>query len=178
MLSARRISAPVRAVLGRRQFSSPGALKKIIFTSAAEADGGAREGNVWAIGEHHGNLNLKLEKHPKHGGKGGGTNPEELLAAGYSACFNAALRLCSEKNGIKIGNSHVICEVSLGVVSDEVTAGMPNRVGLAVKMLAEVEGVDDATAQKCAELAHQFCPYSQATRGNIPVEIVGRAMSK
>jgi len=174
MLPTRRLVAPLRAVLGRRHFGSPASLNKIIFTAAAKADAGAREGNVKAIGEQHGNLDLKLEKHPKHGGKGGGTNPEELMAAGYSACFNGALRLCAEKNGIKIGDSAVTSEVSLGVESDEVTGGVPLRVGLQIKLIAEVEGVDDATAQKVADLAHEFCPYSRATRGNINVEVVGK----
>merc|ERR1712151_893669 len=115
------------------------------------------------------------EKHPAHGGKGGATNPEELFAAGYAACFNGALRLCADKNGIKIGDSAVQASVSLGVVSQEMTAGVPLRVGLAAKVHAEVADVDDATAQKLAEMAHEFCPYSRATRGNIDVTVSGSA---
>lgn len=148
-------------------------LKKTIFTANGESDVGTREGNVKSFGEHHGNLNLKLEKHPDHGGKGGGTNPEEMFAMGYSACFNGALRLCAEKNGITIGNSSVTAAVSLGVVSEEMTAGVPLRVGLEAKVHATVEGVDDATAEKLAQLAHEFCPYSRATRGNIDVTVSG-----
>merc|ERR1712066_111009 len=110
------------AVPASRSFAS---LQKVIFTANAESDVGTREGNVKSYGEHHGNLNLKLEKHPGHGGKGGGTNPEELFAAGYSACFNGALRLCAEKNGITIGDSTVKVSTSLGVVSEEMTAGIP-----------------------------------------------------
>merc|ERR1712060_987005 len=136
-------------------------------------DVGTWEGRVKSFGEHHGSLDLKLEKHPGHGGKGGATNPEELFACGYAACFNGALRLCADKNGISIGDSTVKVSTSLGVVSEEVTAGIPLRVGLAVKVHAEIAGVDDATAQKCADLAHEFCPYSRATRGNIGVEVVG-----
>merc|ERR1712151_1385768 len=128
-----------------------------------------------SFGEHHGGLDLKLEKHPGHGGKGGATNPEELFAAGYAACFNGALRLCADKNGIKIGDSAVQASVSLGVVSQEMTAGVPLRVGLAAKVHAEVAGVDDATAQKLADLAHEFCPYSRATRNNIDVVATGSA---
>merc|ERR1719171_1030995 len=150
-------------------------LKKVIFTANGECDAGTREGRVKSFGEHHGNMDLKLEKHPGHGGKGGATNPEELFAAGYAACFNGALRLCADKNGIKIGDSSVKCSVSLGVVSEEVTAGVPLRVGLKVKVHVEIAGVDAATAQKCADLAHEFCPYSRATRGNIDVEVVGTA---
>merc|ERR1719271_978943 len=106
-------------------------LAKTIFTANAESDVGTREGNVKSYGEHHGGLDLKLEKHPGHGGKGGATNPEELFAAGYSACFNGALRLVADKNGIKIGDSSVSAACSLGVVSEEVTAGVPLRVGIA-----------------------------------------------
>merc|ERR1711970_1253000 len=86
---------------------SAGTLSKVIFTAYGECDTGTREGTVKSSGEHHGNLNLKLEKHPGHGGKGGGTNPEELFALGYAACFNGAMRLCAEKNGITIGESTV-----------------------------------------------------------------------
>ncbi len=68
-----------------RNFAS---LQKVIFTANGESDVGTREGHVKSYGEHHGNLSLKLEKHPGHGGKGGGTNPEELFSLGYAACFN------------------------------------------------------------------------------------------
>merc|ERR1711920_838289 len=111
------------------------------------SDVGTREGNVKSFGEHHGDLNLKLEKHPGHGGKGGGTNPEELFACGYSACFNGAMRLCAQKNGIDIGDSTVQVSCSLGKVSDEACAGVPLTVGIGVKILVEIAGVDDATAQ-------------------------------
>merc|ERR1711941_258982 len=163
---------PVQLALRQRSFAS---LNKVIFTANAEGDAGTREGRVKSFGEHHGNLDLKLEKHPGHGGKGGATNPEELFACGYAACFNGALRLCAEKNGIKIGESTVKVGVSLGVVSEEVTAGVPLRVGLAATVHAEVADVDDATAQKVADLAHEFCPYSRATRDNIDVKVTGSA---
>merc|ERR1719476_491120 len=159
-----KVNAPAATLPAARGFAS---LQKVIFTANAESDTGTREGRVKSFGDHHGNLDLKLEKHPGHGGKGGGTNPEELFACGYAACFNGALRLVAEKNGIKIGDSSVTASCSLGVVSEEVTAGVPLRVGLAVKIHAKVAGVDDATAQKLADMAHEFCPYSRATRGNV-----------
>jgi organic hydroperoxide reductase OsmC/OhrA len=102
-------------------------LSKVIFTAGGQSDTGTREGTVKSFGEHHSGQNMKLEKHPDHGGKGGATNPEELFAMGYSACFNGALRLVADKNGIKIGESTVKANVSLGVVSEEVTAGVPLR---------------------------------------------------
>merc|ERR1719235_3151668 len=114
--------ARARAPLAPAQFRSFASLNKVIFTANAESDAGTREGTVKSFGEHHGGLDLKLEKHPGHGGKGGATNPEELFACGYSACFNGALQLVADKNGIKIGDSSVEASVSLGVVSEEVTA--------------------------------------------------------
>merc|ERR1719337_576743 len=152
-----RARVPSIAVPPSRGFAS---LQKVIFTANAESDTGTREGRVKSFGEHHGSLDLKLEKHPGHGGKGGATNPEELFACGYSACFNGALRLVADKNGIKIGDSSVTAACSLGVVSEDMTAGVPLRVGLAVKIEAKIAGVDAATAQKLADLAHEFCPYS------------------
>ena len=166
------VRAPALAVPASHSFAS---LQKVIFTANAESDAGTREGNVKSFGEHHGNLSMKLEKHPGHGGKGGGTNPEELFACGYAACFNGALRLVAEKNGIKIGDSTVKAAVSLGVVSEEMTAGVPLRVGISAKLHVTVAGVDAATAQKVADMAHEFCPYSRATQGNIDVEIVAVA---
>merc|ERR1719183_1704227 len=77
----------VPRAVGLRQQQRHASLAKVIFTANGLSDVGTREGNVKSFGEHHGNLNLKLEKHPGHGGKGGGTNPEELFACGYSACF-------------------------------------------------------------------------------------------
>merc|ERR1712086_21099 len=166
--SIARVSTPL-APASTRGFAS---LKKVIFTANAVSDAGTREGTVKSFGEHHGGLDLKLEKHPGHGGKGGATNPEELFAAGYAACFNGALRLCADKNGIAIGDSSVKCSVSLGVVSEEVTAGVPLRVGLKAKVEVTIAGVDAETAQKCADMAHEFCPYSRATRGNMDVKVV------
>jgi len=169
MRSLGRAVAPALSRPATRNFAS---LQKVIFTATCESDAGTREGHVKSIGNS--NLDLKLEKHTDHGGKGGATNPEELFAAGYSACFNGALRLVADKNGIKIGDSTVTADCSLGVVSQEVTGGVPLRVGIAVKIHAKVAGVeDDAAAQKVADLAHEFCPYSRATRGNIDVEVVG-----
>eukprot|EP00994_Dinema_validum_P004542 NODE_2595_length_669_cov_107.017742_g2132_i0.p1 GENE.NODE_2595_length_669_cov_107.017742_g2132_i0~~NODE_2595_length_669_cov_107.017742_g2132_i0.p1 ORF type:complete len:176 (+),score=47.72 NODE_2595_length_669_cov_107.017742_g2132_i0:63-590(+) len=169
MFAMRRL-APRMAVIGRT-FATPAPLQKVIFTANGKSDVGTREGTVESFGEHHGALKLKLEKHPGHGGKGGGTNPEELFGLGYAACFNGAMRLVAEKNGIEIGESEVTAAVSLGVVSEGVTAGVPLRVGLAVQIHATVHGVDDATALKCATLAHEFCPYSRATRDNIEVSV-------
>jgi len=160
---------PCAVVPGSRSFSE--SLQKVIFTAHGQSDTNAREGHVKSTGEKHGNLNLKLEKHPGQGGPGGGTNPEELFSLGYAACFNGALRLVAQKAKIPIGESTVSVDVSLGLTQVE-----PMRVGIAAKVHAQIKDVDDETAQKVTEMAHEFCPYSRATRGNIDVEVKGSAV--
>merc|ERR1719473_523058 len=86
-----------------------------------------------------------------------------------------AVRRPATRNFASLKKVIFTADCSLGVVSEEQTAGVPLRVGIAVKIHAKVAGVDDATAQKVADLAHEFCPYSRATRGNIDVEVVGTA---
>merc|ERR1712050_766676 len=90
---------------------------------------------------------------------------------------NGALRLVATKNGYNMGESTVQVSTSLGVESEEVTAGVPLRVGLAVKIHAKMSGLAgkdrDELAQHLANMAHEFCPYSRATRGNIDVEVIG-----
>mmetsp|Transcript_139616 Transcript_139616/g.445563 ORF Transcript_139616/g.445563 Transcript_139616/m.445563 type:complete len:194 (-) Transcript_139616:52-633(-) len=164
LLAGLRIGRAVSpAQLRRQQQHAFGSLSRVIFIANAESDVGARDGKVKSFGEHHGNLDLKLEKHPDQGGKGGGTNPEELFACGYAVCFNGALRLVAVKNGIKIGHSRVKVSVSLCIEPEEVTAAIPFSIGLAAKVIAEIQGVYGPTAQKCADLAHEFCPFSRAT---------------
>ena len=143
---------------------------KVLFTARAQSDSGNREGNVRTHGEHHGNLNLKLDKHPNLGGKKkGGTNPEELFACGYAACFNGALRHMAKTHGYAIGESFVDAAVTLGVVTEEA----PRRLSLEVTLTADVRGATDDAAQALAELAHDFCPYSRALEGNVKVNVIG-----
>ena len=136
-------------------------LNKVIFTSTCKSTG--REGKVESVGDSGSSLSLDLEKHTDHGGKGGATNPEELFAAGYSACFNGALQFMAAQNKIECGPSTTTAAVQFGVTDD--------GVGLAVKLNVEVEGVDQATADQLASLAHGFCPYSKAVSGNIAVDV-------
>ena len=99
------------------------------------------------------------------GGKGGTTNPEQLFAAGYAACFDSALNMV-------IGKAKVKPEKETTVTA---TVGIgPNNEGgfqLAVKLSIEIPGVEKEKAQELVEKAHQVCPYSNATRGNIEVEL-------
>lgn len=101
------------------------------------------------------------------GGPGGATNPEQLFAAGYAACFQGALGVAGRRDGVDTSASEVACHVSIGPVG--------SAYGLAVKIEVRIPGVDQPTAQALADAAHQVCPYSNATRGNIPVDIIATA---
>lgn len=101
------------------------------------------------------------------GGSGAGTNPEQLFAAGYAACFQSALGTVGRKQGVDVSASTVEAVVGLG------RAGIV--FGLTVDLTATIPGVDAETAQELVEAAHHVCPYSNATRGNVPVTVTGLA---
>jgi lipoyl-dependent peroxiredoxin len=134
-----------------------------LYTARATAVGG-REGRVTS---DDGFVDQQLQLPPALGGKGGATNPEQLFAAGYAACFEGALRLVARTRGVAITSAKVEAEVDIG--KDETS------FGLAVRLHAHVGGVDAATAQALTDGAHEVCPYSKATRGNIPVTVRGSA---
>lgn len=90
------------------------------------------------------------------------TNPEQLFAAGYAACFHSALKRSAQRLGHDVIDSAVTAEVSLGPVTED-------RFGLSVTLRVEIGGLSRDVAQVIAETAHQVCPYSNATRGNIDV---------
>lgn len=99
------------------------------------------------------------------GGAGGeGTNPEQLFAAGYAACFDSALNMVARMQKIKLEGTEVTATVHFGKVED-------GGFGIAATLDVLAKGVDKATAEKLVEAAHQACPYSRATRGNIDVEL-------
>ncbi|WP_413292790.1 organic hydroperoxide resistance protein [Bdellovibrio sp. HCB185ZH] len=131
-----------------------------LYTAVATATGG-RNGKVESS---DGVLNLEVRIPKEMGGSGGAfTNPEQLFAAGYAACFDSALNFVAMQQKTKITSS-VNAEVGIG----------PNGSGgfaLAVKLRAKIEGVERNIAQQLLETAHKVCPYSNATRGNVPVEI-------
>jgi Ohr subfamily peroxiredoxin len=134
-----------------------------LYTAKATAVGG-REGHVKS---DDGFIDQKLQLPTGLGGKGGATNPEQLFAAGYAACFEGALRMVADQRGIKISSAEVEAEVDIG--KDDTS------FGLAVRLHATVGGVDADTAQALADGAHEVCPYSKATRGNVPVTVKGSA---
>lgn len=97
------------------------------------------------------------------GGSGSGTNPEQLFAAGYSACFQGALGVVAREEGADVSGSTVTAKVGIGKNDD--------GFGIIVEISARIPNVDAATARDLVEKAHQVCPYSKATRGGITVTL-------
>lgn len=132
-----------------------------LYTAHATATGG-RDGHVTSSDQV---LNLDVRTPRELGGGGGAfTNPEQLFAAGYAACFDSALNLVIRMGKVKTGTTTVNSAVSIG----KLEAG---GFGLAVTLAVNVPGVDQATAEELVAKAHQVCPYSNATRGNIDVTL-------
>ncbi len=96
-------------------------------------------------------------------GKSEATNPEQLFAAGYSACFGSAIMAVAGAGKVKPEAVHVTAEVTLNINN--------NDYSLSVKLKPKIDGVDRATAESLVARAHEVCPYSKATRNNVPVEI-------
>ncbi|MEU6892032.1 organic hydroperoxide resistance protein [Streptomyces sp. NPDC046557] len=131
----------------------------VAYTAVATAENG-RDGRV---ATHDGKLDVVVNPPKELGGSGAGTNPEQLFAAGYSACFQGALGVVAKNENADISGSTVTAEVGIGKNDD--------GFGLIVKISAVIPNVDVATAKDLIEKAHQVCPYSKATRGNITVEL-------
>ncbi|MCX0243703.1 organic hydroperoxide resistance protein [Streptomyces sp. NPDC016469] len=132
----------------------------VAYTAVATAENG-RDGRV---ASDDGKLDVVVNPPKEMGGSGAGTNPEQLFAAGYSACFQGALGVVARQEKADISGSTVTAAVSIG----KTEAG---GFGLEVAITATIPNVDKATAQALIEKAHQVCPYSNATRGNIKVEL-------
>ncbi len=130
-----------------------------IYTAHAHAVGG-RNGTAKSDDGH---LDVKLAYPKSMGGDGNGTNPEQLFAAGYSACFLGALGLVARNQGVKLGEHSLDAEVDL--IKDETSF----HVGVRLKLNAPE--LDRETAEKLLHAAHEVCPYSKATRGNVQVDL-------
>ncbi|GLS15132.1 MULTISPECIES: organic hydroperoxide resistance protein [Hydrogenophaga] len=132
-------------------------LDKVLYTAHAHTTGG-RDG---ASRTDDGRLDVKLSP---PGTSGTGTNPEQLFAAGYSACFIGAIKAVAAKQKISVPADVAIdAEVDLGPVGQ--------AYGIAARLTVHLPGMDRAAAQALVDTAHQVCPYSNATRGNIDVTI-------
>ena len=133
---------------------------KVLYTAEATSSGDGRNGRV--VSSDH-RLDLNLAMPPELGGSGDGTNPEQLFAAGYAACFHSALRGLARRAGVDAGESTVIAQVGIGPEAD--------MYGLEVTLIISIPGLDQERTRELAEAAHHRCPYSRATRGNISVEL-------
>ena len=135
-------------------------LENIMYTAHTHTTGG-RDGK--AISDD-GLLNVDLALPKVMGGTGTATNPEQLFAAGYSACFMGALKHVAGLKKVKVpDDAYIDASVDLGLI--------PQGFGIAIKLAVALPGLERNIAQNLVDTAHQICPYSNATRGNISIEI-------
>ena len=135
-------------------------VEKVIYKAHATSTGG-RDGTTRSS---DGLLDVKLAVPKEMGGGGGGVNPEQLFAAGYSACFIGAMKFVAGQQKVALpADTSIDATVGIGQI--------PAGFGIEVQLLVKVPGVDRAIAQGIVDKAHQVCPYSNATRGNIEVTI-------
>jgi osmotically inducible protein OsmC len=133
----------------------------ILYTAEGTAWGG-REGRA---ASSDGTLDVQLAIPKSMGGPGGAaTNPEQLFALGYAACFHSALKVVAAREKVDVTDSAITARVGIG-------ANDTGGFGLEVELEAELPDVDRAVAEDLVAKAHEVCPYSNATRGNIPVTL-------
>ncbi len=132
-----------------------------IYTATATATGDGRNGHTTS---EDGMLDVDVRMPKELGGPGGATNPEQLFAAGYAACFHSALKLVAGAEKADLTGSEVSASVSIGMLD----AG---GFGLAVELDVHIPSLEHDPALALADKAHLVCPYSNATRGNIDVKL-------
>ena len=138
----------------------PTVIDKVLYTAHAHTTGG-RDGRSATDDSL---LDVKLAVPVAMGGDGKGTNPEQLFAVGYSACFMGALKHVAGQRKVKVpAEAAIDASVSIGPI----TAGF----GIAVKLVVNLPGLEHEVAKELVDAAHQVCPYSNATRGNIVVDL-------
>jgi Ohr subfamily peroxiredoxin len=134
---------------------------QLLYTAEATATGGRRNGRARSA---DGELDLRIAPPKEVGGPGGATNPEQLFAAGYAACFDNSLMLISRREKLQVGETSVTALVGLGKEAD-------GGFGLDVELRVSVPGLPRDQAEALVAKAHRLCPYSRATRGNLDVRI-------
>jgi len=135
-------------------------LDKVIYTAHAHTTGG-REGRSVS---DDGLLDVKLSPPKAMGGAGTATNPEQLFAAGYSACFMGALKHVAGVKKVTVpADASIDASIDIGPI--------PAGFGISARLAISLPGMDRSVAQDLIDTAHQVCPYSNATRGNIDVEL-------
>jgi osmotically inducible protein OsmC len=131
----------------------------VLYTATAHATGDGRNGHATT---DDGRLDLDLRIPTEMGGPGGATNPEQLFAVGYAACFHSALKVVAQRTGLDVGGSEVSASVGIGVLPG-------GSFGLTVELDVHLPNLDRPVAETLVADAHNVCPYSNATRGNIDV---------
>ena len=131
-----------------------------LYEAVAHATGDGRNGHART---DDGMLDLDVRIPKELGGPGGATNPEQLFAAGYAACFHSAIKFTAARQKLDVSDSEVSATVLLGMVE--------TGFGLAVELDVHIPNLDKETAERITADAHQVCPYSNATRGNIDVRL-------
>jgi len=133
----------------------------VLYTATAHATGDGRNGHATS---DDGILDLDLRIPKAMGGPGGASNPEQLFAAGYAACFHSALKVVAGRQQADVTGSEVSASVGIGMVAD-------GGFGLQVELDVSLPALDHDAAMALVDQAHQVCPYSNATRGNIDVTL-------
>jgi Ohr subfamily peroxiredoxin len=135
-------------------------IEKVLYRATATSTGGRDGKSVSSDGL----LDVKLAPPKELGGAGGATNPEQLFAAGYSACFLGALKHVASAEKVQVpADASIQATVGIGQI--------PGGFGIDAQLVIDLPGMDRATAESLVEKAHQVCPYSNATRGNIDVTL-------
>jgi osmotically inducible protein OsmC len=132
-----------------------------LYTIAARSTGDGRNGHVRS---EDGILDTDVRIPKEMGGAGGAPNPEMLFAAGYAACFHSALRAIASQQKLDVTDSEVDATVGIGPLGN-------GGFGLTVELQVHLPSLDRPAAEALAARAHEVCPYSNATRGNIPVTL-------
>jgi Ohr subfamily peroxiredoxin len=133
----------------------------VLYTATAHATGDGRNGHART---EDGTLDLDMRIPKEMGGAGGAANPEMLFALGYAACFHSALKVVAGQGKLDVTDSEVSASVGIGASED-------GGFGLTVELDVHTPNLDQPTAEALVAKAHQVCPYSNATRGNIPVTL-------
>jgi osmotically inducible protein OsmC len=134
---------------------------KVLYTAEVTATGDGRNGHVTSTDKL---IDVDVARPAEMGGEGGATNPEQLFAAGYSACFHSALRRVAQAAKADVTGSQVTARVGIGAIGE-------GRFGLTVALDISLPAVPREEGEQLVQRAHQVCPYSNATRGNIDVVV-------
>jgi Ohr subfamily peroxiredoxin len=137
-------------------------MSKPLYIGIATSTGDGRAGGQARTDD--GVLDISLAIPKEMGGPGGATNPEQLFAAGWASCFHSALKAVAAQRGTPIADSAVVAEV-------QVYSTPEGGFSLGAALHVELSGVEQAVADELVEAAHAICPYSNATRGNVPVTV-------